>query len=105
MKLRTFIAASLFAVTSMSQVALAADTATDTGATQEITAVSQQVININTATEDELTKIKGVGEKKSKAIIAYRKEIGQFKNVDQLLEVDGIGQSILDNNKDLLAVK
>ncbi|MCE2595516.1 helix-hairpin-helix domain-containing protein [Motilimonas cestriensis] len=105
MKLRTLIAASLFAVSSMGQLALAAETATDTAVTQESSAVSQQVININTATEDELTKIKGVGEKKSKAIIAYRKEIGQFKNVDQLLEVAGIGQSILDNNKDLLAVK
>lgn len=104
MKLRTLIAASILTFSTLGNVALAAEK-TPAVETAQASADSQQPININTATEEELTKIKGVGTKKSQAIIAYRKEIGKFKSVEQLLEVDGIGQSILDKNKAFLAVK
>lgn len=48
-------------------------------------------VNINTATKEELTTLKGIGEKKAQAIIDYRKKNGDFKTVDDLEKVEGIG--------------
>ncbi|MFO6421902.1 ComEA family DNA-binding protein [Motilimonas sp. KMU-193] len=104
MKIKTLIAASLLSLSAMSQVVTAAETAETQKQVEQVES-QQVVININSATEEELTKIKGVGNKKSKAIIAYREKIGQFESVEQLTEVEGIGQGILDNNKGMLAVK
>ena len=67
--------------------------------------VAPQVgININTADVQELTKLKGVGEKKAEAIIAWRKENGNFKTVDQLLEVKGIGEATLAANRENIRI-
>ncbi len=52
-------------------------------------------VNINTATIKELSTLSGVGKKKAEAIIAYRMENGQFKTVDELIKVEGIGTKIL----------
>jgi competence protein ComEA len=61
--------------------------------------VPQFVVNINTADIEELTKLKGIGEKKAEAILAWRKANGDFKSVDQLLEVKGIGEATLAANR------
>jgi len=49
------------------------------------------VVNINTASKEELTTIKGIGEKHAQEIIDYRKKNGDFKSVDDLEKVPGIG--------------
>ncbi|WP_049721645.1 ComEA family DNA-binding protein [Gilvimarinus polysaccharolyticus] len=54
-------------------------------------------ININTANAQKLTELKGVGESKAQAIIAWRDKNGPFKKIEQLLEVNGVGQATLDN--------
>ena len=62
-------------------------------------------VNINTASREILmSEIKGVGEKRADAIIAYREQNGPFKSVDELRNVTGVGQSILDENRDSLTV-
>lgn len=64
---------------------------------------SAQAININTADKETLMEvIKGVGEKKAEAIIHYREEHGPFKSIDDLANVQGIGQAIIDKHRDML---
>jgi competence protein ComEA len=54
-------------------------------------------VNINTATQAELESLDGIGPKKALAIIDYRKKNGGFKTVDDLKNVDGIGNTTLEN--------
>jgi competence protein ComEA len=66
--------------------------------------VAAEPVNINSADKATLMAVKGVGERRAEAIIAWREKNGPFKSVDQLMEVEGIGQATLDANKDLLTV-
>ncbi len=54
------------------------------------------VVNLNTASPEELQLIPGVGEVRAAAIVAKRKERGGFKRVDELLDIKGIGSSMLE---------
>ena len=63
-------------------------------------------VNINTADAQTLSKnIKGVGLKKAQAIVAFREKNGAFKNIEDLKKVKGIGNKLLDKNKDTLIVE
>lgn len=57
--------------------------------------VNHEAVNINTADVQTLTRLKGIGPKKAEAIIAWRETNGNFKTVDQLLDVKGIGEATL----------
>jgi len=48
-------------------------------------------MDINTADEALLTTLPGIGEKTAAAIVSYRKENGNFKTLDELEQVKGIG--------------
>ncbi|NVK57200.1 competence protein ComEA [Marinomonas sp. CT5] len=62
-------------------------------------------LDINTATAAQLAAVmSGVGAKKAEAIIAYREANGNFSSIDQLSQVKGIGNVLLERNKDLLQV-
>ncbi|MBC2716254.1 MAG: helix-hairpin-helix domain-containing protein [Desulfobacteraceae bacterium] len=61
-------------------------------------------INLNTATAEDLTQLKGVGEKIAESIVQYREENGLFKSVADLEQVKGIGPKILADNADLLTI-
>lgn len=50
-----------------------------------------QLISLNEAEAAELTQLSGVGEKTAAAIISHREQLGGFTDVEQLLEVKGIG--------------
>ena len=64
----------------------------------------EELVNINTATEEVLTSVKGIGPKQAQAIIAYREEHGSFKSVDDLNQVKGIGKKKLEKIKVFLTV-
>jgi len=66
---------------------------------------SSNAINLNTATVNELTQLKGVGEKIAEKIISYRKANGTFKSVNELENVKGIGPKIIADNADRLTVE
>lgn len=64
----------------------------------------EQKISVNVATKEELEKIPGVGPKKAENIMNYREENGPFQKVEDLLEVDGIGEKSLEKIKDYIIV-
>ncbi|UOO76238.1 helix-hairpin-helix domain-containing protein [Neisseria sp. Dent CA1/247] len=63
-------------------------------------AVSLAAVNINTATAEELKALPGIGPSKAAAIVEYRQHNGQFKSVDDLKNVKGIGEGILAKLRD-----
>ena len=61
-------------------------------------------VNLNTATEDELVQLPGVGPSKAQAIVAYRTKHGSFKKVDDITRVRGFGWKTFKKLKPYLAV-
>lgn len=68
------------------------------------TTESLKLININTATIDELMKLSGIGESKAQAILLYREENGLFKSIDELKNVKGIGEKLFESIKEFITV-
>lgn len=56
---------------------------------------ASRLININTATYQDLMTLSGIGESKAMAIVEYRQANGSFTSLDDLLKVPGISQSLL----------
>jgi competence protein ComEA len=56
-------------------------------------------VNINTATQQELESLRGIGPVRAKAIIAYREKNGPFKTLEEVDKVPGIGKGTLDKIK------
>ena len=61
-------------------------------------------VDINNATVKELTALNGIGDKKAKSIVEYRKTIKCFKSIDELAQVKGIGKATVSKNKDNLTI-
>lgn len=61
-------------------------------------------VNINTASAERLRSLNGIGEAKAAAIIEYREQNGDFSSVDELLNVSGISEKILENIRDKITV-
>ncbi len=61
-------------------------------------------VNINTATQTQLESLTGIGSTKAKAIIDYRETNGNFKTIEDIMQVKGIGQATFDKIKDDITV-
>jgi competence protein ComEA len=70
-----------------------------------IRAADSGKINLNKATVEELSQLKGIGMKYAERIVQYRDKNGPFKNVEDLLNVQGIGSKTLEKNKDRIIVE
>jgi len=66
---------------------------------------STEKININTVDETELRKLKGIGEKKAKAIIDYRNKYGNFETPADIMKVKGIKQKIFLDNQEVITTQ
>ena len=65
-----------------------------------------QAVNINSADAKTLAQnLDGVGKSRAEAIVRYREAYGPFYSVDDLLEVRGVGKSIVDNNRDRITLE
>lgn len=62
------------------------------------------LININTATKEELLTLNGIGEAKAIAIITYRNNNNGFKNIEELIKVNGISEKLYLSIKDKITV-
>ena len=64
--------------------------------TDEITAPTRVLVNVNTADAEELETLTGIGPALAQAIVDYRAEHGAFRSAEDLLLVKGIGEAKLE---------
>lgn len=59
---------------------------------------SEFIVNINTASEEDMIRLlPGIGSKRAAAIVEYRELAGGFDSVEELCEVEGIGEKIMED--------
>ncbi|MGE7647188.1 helix-hairpin-helix domain-containing protein [Peribacillus frigoritolerans] len=63
------------------------------------------LVNLNTATQEDLQTLTGIGPSKANAILEYREKAGKFKEVDELKQVTGIGDKTFERLRDSISVK
>lgn len=68
------------------------------------TGMAFAAVNLNTATQEELDAVKGIGPAKAQAIIDYRTKNGPFKSVDDLKNVKGFGDKTVAKMRSELSV-
>lgn len=69
-------------------------------------AFAAQPVNVNTADAGTIAaNLKGVGQSKAEAIVAYREKNGAFKSVDDLAKVKGIGEKTVAANREYILVE
>ena len=74
------------------------------GSPTETTSENTDLININTASLEELDSLPGIGPTTAQRIIDYRTENGPFTTIDQIMDVSGIGPATYDEIKNLITV-
>ena len=56
-------------------------------------------VNLNTASKEELLTLNGIGDVRAQAILKYREEHGEFRSIEELMEVEGIQKGDLSEIK------
>lgn len=74
----------------------------DASPAQEI--ISESKVNINTADSALLQTLPGIGDTLAGRIIAYREENGNFTIIDEITDVNGLGDKLFENLQDLITV-
>ena len=70
----------------------------------EINQSTSNKISLNNASKEELMTLNGIGESKANAIIEYRNNNGLFKQIEDITNVKGIGNSVYEKIKDRLTL-
>lgn len=71
-----------------------------------VAAWAAEPVNVNSASAEEIAEnLKGVGLSKAKAIVAYREQNGGFVDVDELVNVKGIGVRTVDQNRGMILLQ
>ena len=66
---------------------------------------SSDIVNINTASSEELQTIPGIGPSKAEAVVEYREENGMFQTIEDITNVSGIGEKSFERIKSSITVK
>ena len=79
----------------------------DTNSTQgsSKSTTSNEKVNINTATQEELDTLPGIGPSIASKIIDYREQNGKFNSIEEIKEVSGIGDAKYEKIKDSITIK
>ncbi|MDR2647839.1 MAG: helix-hairpin-helix domain-containing protein [Oscillospiraceae bacterium] len=78
--------------------------AANENASPQVSAAPSYPVNLNTATLEQLETLPGIGPVKAEAILAYRAQRGAFSSVEQLLDINGIGEKTLEKLKPLITL-
>ena len=65
----------------------------------------QRLVNINSFSIEELTRLPGVGQKIAQGIVRYHKSHGPFKSKEELMQVKGIGEKKFEQFKDSISLE
>ena len=66
--------------------------------------ISENIVNINSASIEELKGLNGVGDSKAKNIVEYREQNGGFKSIEEIKNVNGIGEKMFEKIKENIIV-
>ena len=66
---------------------------------EETPTIENKLININTASLEQLQTLNGIGESKAKSIVEYRTTNGNFKSIEEIKNVSGISESLYEKIK------
>lgn len=64
-----------------------------------------EVLDLNTATRSDFTRLPGIGETKAQAILDWREAYGPFRAVEDLLSVEGIGEKTVETLRPYITVQ
>jgi competence protein ComEA len=62
-------------------------------------------VNVNTADVETLSSLKGIGQSRAEAIVAYREANGPFRSLHELTQVRGVGERTIEENMDRITLE
>ena len=71
---------------------------------EEALAAESSLVNLNQASAEELTTLRGIGESKAEDILKYRETHGGFQTIEELMQIPGIKERVFEKIKDQITV-
>lgn len=71
---------------------------------EEATGQESGLVNLNTATAEQLMTLRGIGESKAEDILSYREQHGGFGTIEELMQIPGIKERVFEKIKDQITV-
>ncbi|MBQ6323169.1 MAG: helix-hairpin-helix domain-containing protein, partial [Lachnospiraceae bacterium] len=71
---------------------------------EPIASSGSSLVNLNTATKEELMSLPGIGETRAEAVLRYRQQQGPFQSIEEIMQIRGIKESVFASIRDLITV-